>query len=89
MEQRELYIAITGTSENRVSWTLGSHVQKDIIVLLEYNLTFMCVDIYLDDGRLVRNFDVRELIYRPKDAEKESISDHETAAPGFEVAQLN
>ena len=89
--QKELYLAITKPySENSVSrWKLGGAVGIDEIVLLEYNLTFMCLDIYLSDGRSIKVFDVKELFYRPKDAKEENLSNHERAVTESEAVIYN
>lgn len=92
MKDRELYLAITDFNDKDgsfKSWRLGEYGLGAITVQLEYNLTFQCLDIYLDDGRVIKNFNVKELHYRPRDAKEESLSAHERAITEVKVSQHN
>jgi len=53
-------------------WVLGEKFLDSVIVMLEYNLTFQSLDVYLENGNMLRVFNVRDLFYEPY-AEEEII----------------
>ncbi len=89
-----LHTAITDYNyidANRISqrkWELGKPFFNGVIYMLEYNLTFKSVDVYIDNGDMIRIFNVKELIYKPN-AEEKNLSAHERAVAGVEVTFCN
>lgn len=67
--QTDYFIDSSGKEHHRI-WTVGGRCQGCKITILEYNLTFNSLDIYLDSGQMIRVFNIRELLY----AEKEDLS---------------
>lgn len=95
MNNMVLYIGVTDFIAFDISrqisrkWVLGDKFANTRITLLEYNLTFKSLDVYLGDGEMLRLFDVKELIYKPKDAEEEYLSAYKRSVREVEANLLN
>jgi hypothetical protein len=46
-------------------WVVGEPFLDSVITILDYNLTFQSLDVYLENGSMLRVFNVKELFYEP------------------------
>jgi hypothetical protein len=46
-------------------WIVGEPFLDSVITILDYNLTFQSLDVYLENGSMLRVFNVKELFYEP------------------------
>ena len=62
------YYYIDGSNRPHRMWDIGMKWMDSTVTLMDYNLTYQSLDVYLEDGNMVRVFNVRDLLYTPPDA---------------------